>query len=414
MVRRALSLSLRPAPEVPIASSWPAQWPRSPEGRQQRAAEAERLLLARVSRDVDVKDVVIDSCSTLGAQTIATLDVSGPPSATPCVLAHGFGSGKATYYRNVDSLAGAGGGRRVLALDWLGMGRSARPRFEAVAPFPTEAARDAAVARGVDWFTKSFDAWVDACVPGRKVDIVAHSMGAYFATHYALRRPDRVDRLVLVSPLGLPFAPDAARPAGVRRRGTGPSARAARRAAAVATAGTDASAAGLRTASSELLLRLWRWSCTPQTMLRTVGVLGDAAAFAAALRSVRERYARVAVSEEDVLDLAKYLYSINVLDASSEFALTSLFAPADRDDALRGIYARRPLAAEDLESLSCDTTVLFGDRDWMFNPAVPDVLGRFGPDGADLVIVPDSGHQIALENADAFNRVVGDVLARGR
>ena len=49
-----------------------------------------------------------------------------------------------------------------------------------------------------------------------------------------------------------------------------------------------------------------------------------------------------------------------------------------------------------------------------FNPAVPDVLGRFGPDGADLVIVPDSGHQIALENADAFNRVVGDVLARGR
>ena len=39
---------------------------------------------------------------------------------------------------------------------------------------------------------------------------------------------------------------------------------------------------------------------------------------------------------------------------------------------------------------------------------------RFGPDGADLVIVPDSGHQIALENADAFSRVVGDVLARGR
>ena len=39
---------------------------------------------------------------------------------------------------------------------------------------------------------------------------------------------------------------------------------------------------------------------------------------------------------------------------------------------------------------------------------------RFGPDGAGLVIVPDSGHQIALENADAFNRVVGDVLARGR
>ena len=92
-----------------------------------------------------------------------------------------------------------------------------------------------------------------------------------------------------------------------------------------------ASISGLRTASSELLLRLWRWSCTPQTMLRTVGVLGDAAAFAAALRSVRERYARVAVSEEDVLDIAKYLYSINVLELAAENMGTFSFLAQARE-----------------------------------------------------------------------------------
>ena len=43
------------------------------------------------------------------------------------VLAHGFGSGSAFFYRNIDDLLNSGKISRIICVDWMGMGTSVRP-----------------------------------------------------------------------------------------------------------------------------------------------------------------------------------------------------------------------------------------------------------------------------------------------
>ena len=70
----------------------------------------------------------------MGAQYINTFMMNPPESSSkadddvPIVMTHGFGSGLAMFYRNLDDLS-ARSGRRVYAVDWLGMGRSSRPEY---------------------------------------------------------------------------------------------------------------------------------------------------------------------------------------------------------------------------------------------------------------------------------------------
>ena len=64
-----------------------------------------------------------------GSRNKASEDDQAPTdNKPPLVLTHGFGSGLAMYYRNLNGLASRPG-RLVYCIDWLGMGRSSRPRY---------------------------------------------------------------------------------------------------------------------------------------------------------------------------------------------------------------------------------------------------------------------------------------------
>lgn len=92
----------------------------------------------------------------------------------------------------------------MFAVDWLGMGRSSRP------PFRIKAKRDdidGRVSEAESFFIDSLEQWRQR-MGLDKMTLVGHSLGAYFSVAYALRYPSRVNKLVLLSPAGVPRGPD--------------------------------------------------------------------------------------------------------------------------------------------------------------------------------------------------------------
>jgi cardiolipin-specific phospholipase len=300
----------------------------------------------------------------------------------------GFGAGKGVFFRNLETLA-VDARRRVLAFDWLGQGCSDRPGGFPARPTPLarETSSDDDVADGaVAWFTDSLEAWRRRVLPaGAPFTLVAHSVGGFLAAHYALRHPGAVDRLVLVSPAGVPRHPEGLDDDAVD--------------AALAAAARPRYACF---SYGRPLVALWDYHVTPQSLIR---LLGDQSRRARPV--VKHLYRRAG----DVPDaFADYLYNINALPGSSERVLTTLFKPADRDDALRGIYARRALVDDPRAPSLPPTTVLYGERDWMLNGLTERAVADLG---AELVLVPDAGHQIHLENPEACNAAILAAVGSG-
>jgi pimeloyl-ACP methyl ester carboxylesterase len=107
----------------------------------------------------------------------------------PVVLLHGSGAGAsafATWRQTIPALAD---GHRVLAPDLLGFGATERP---------PDLACD--LSRWLDHLVGFLDA-----VGVRRAPLVGNSLGGALAVGLAARRPERVDRLVLVSSAGLTF-----------------------------------------------------------------------------------------------------------------------------------------------------------------------------------------------------------------
>ncbi|EEB89031.1 hypothetical protein MPER_12926, partial [Moniliophthora perniciosa FA553] len=109
-----------------------------------------------------------------------------PNAPPPAVLLHGYGAGLGFFFKNFHALADWAGrrGTNIYAVDWLGMGRSAR------IPFTTL------------WKSGDKKMGLD------KMTLIGHSLGAYLSTAYALKYTGRVDKLILLSPAGVPRGPD--------------------------------------------------------------------------------------------------------------------------------------------------------------------------------------------------------------
>ena len=131
-------------------------------------------------------------------------------SPAPAVLLHGYGAGMGFFFKNFATLGEWAASRRssVYAIDWLGMGRSAR------VPFVVHAKRDdvpGRVREAEAFFVDSLEEWREK-MNLEKMTLVGHSLGAYMSVAYALKYPTRVSRLVLLSPAGVPRDPNTTVP----------------------------------------------------------------------------------------------------------------------------------------------------------------------------------------------------------
>mmetsp|Transcript_7148 Transcript_7148/g.6236 ORF Transcript_7148/g.6236 Transcript_7148/m.6236 type:complete len:141 (+) Transcript_7148:368-790(+) len=77
------------------------------------------------------------------------------------------------------------------------MGNSGRPKFDLREVDETE-----------EFFIKSLKLWKDKLGLKKKIYLAGHSLGGYVASTFALRYPQDIEKLLLISPVGVPEKPE--------------------------------------------------------------------------------------------------------------------------------------------------------------------------------------------------------------
>lgn len=379
------------------------------------------------------------------------------------VILHGYGAGLGFFYKNFEPLSRAKGWH-LYALDLLGMGRSTRPSFKIKAKD-----REEAISEAEDWFIDALEEWRVK----QKIDrltLMGHSMGGYMAVAYALKYPGRLNKLILVSPVGIPEDPYAVNESlpepsdstlaneftQDQNEITTPE-RNANNNKPIISAGTSTpqSEPAPRRRLPKIISYLWDANVSPFSIVRWAGPMGPRLVSGWTSR----RFSHLPAPEAAALH--DYSYSIFRLRGSGEYALTYILAPGAfaRSPLIRriqgvGRQVIRPNSTEALQptpelspsiagpeaaaSSAPETSVssqpqrengipvvlMYGDHDWM------DVAGGFAakekieeekrrvltdasPEqrksdngSAKVVVVKDAGHHLYLDGYEEFNQII--------
>eukprot|EP00573_Skeletonema_grethae_P008871 CAMPEP_0201710954 /NCGR_PEP_ID=MMETSP0578-20130828/58890_1 /ASSEMBLY_ACC=CAM_ASM_000663 /TAXON_ID=267565 /ORGANISM="Skeletonema grethea, Strain CCMP 1804" /LENGTH=516 /DNA_ID=CAMNT_0048199999 /DNA_START=113 /DNA_END=1663 /DNA_ORIENTATION=+ len=131
-------------------------------------------------------------------------DVSSP---APLVLLHGYANGSLYFYRNLHGLSKFFG--QIYALDMLGWGLSSRPSFQFKTSLQhsddseNNTHQNAKVKSAEQFFVESLESWRSHHNLS-KMTLAGHSMGGYLSVAYAEQYPQHVEKLILLSPVGVP------------------------------------------------------------------------------------------------------------------------------------------------------------------------------------------------------------------
>mmetsp|Transcript_50919 Transcript_50919/g.119722 ORF Transcript_50919/g.119722 Transcript_50919/m.119722 type:complete len:441 (+) Transcript_50919:102-1424(+) len=273
-----------------------------------------------------------------------TVDLPGPVGSEehpPLVLLHGFGTGLGIWARQLKDLTEDS---RVIAVDLPGMGGSER------APFHGQTEEEAE-----EYFLEAIEMWRQDMGLGQMV-LVGHGLGGYLAAAFALKYPQYIAHLVLVSPQGLTSI-DAAH---------------------------DASA-------TPAMAVLWSRGITPQCLCRWGGrLLGP---------GVVSRYVDSRFEGEPTFwrqALSQYLYAAWASPSDAELAVTRLLQ-------LTGQPAH-PLQ-ERLRKLKVGVVFVYGHYDWSEHKAADELIPRLSVSGS-VALLANAGHYPFVDNAPKFNALL--------
>ncbi|PVG03530.1 alpha/beta-hydrolase [Serendipita vermifera] len=337
-------------------------------------------------------------------------DTSEAPPTT--VILHGYGAGLGFFSLNLEALSSwvSKRGLPVYLLDWLGMGRSARPTFKVSAKPEDTPAR---VQQAESFFLDALEEWRGTMGINR-MTLVGHSLGAYLVTAYALKYPQHVSRLVLLSPAGVPAGPNTTVPAAeLTRSRTHPEGSEVTQPPRELKNPNSKDVSGIKQEqvreieeqkeekqkepwTRRLFVHLWEAGYSPFGVLR----LGGPWAPLLVAKYTTRRFADL--DPEHVRDLHQYLLQISLARGSGEYALSHILAPM--------AYARMPLEYR-VANLSKDipVTFVYGSHDWM-DPegGVRSVkkLKQVGNIGSKMYTVPGAGHHVYLDNPGAVNKLL--------
>lgn len=331
-----------------------------PTSTAQLIESQDRLLRHMVSHNYSRGLVPVSN----GAEQINFIDSNTTSTSPPLVVTHGFGSGLGFFFNNLDTLHSIY--PRTIAVDWLGMGGSSRPSLVKSGLCSAALTPDQAIR----FFVDSLEEW-RVTMGVSKLTLAGHSLGGFLSVHYALSYPERVSRLILISPVGIPSTTHSA-PMSLPWR--------------------------LR-----LLDMAWN-NTSPQQIVRGMGPRGPLVVE----RILRQRFGDRWNDTETRL-LAEYLYHITVAPGSGEYAMNVLLKPVLVGDR-PGVYAREPLDKL-LKTLEMPVDLMFGDKDWINHPTIPGIVDSLRGHGvnATMHIIPQAGHHLYLDNTDYFHSVMRQI-----
>ncbi|KAJ1651101.1 hypothetical protein IWQ61_008252 [Dispira simplex] len=385
---------------------------------------------------------------------IRTLRVDQPTAEKnqalpPLVMTHGFGTGLGIFYRNYAPLAQSTG-RQIYGLDWLGMGLSARPsklpwlrRVANVAAPPEELPEETTqlVRETEDYFVESLERWRKKMGINKMV-LLGHSFGGYMSALYALRYPEHVDRLILVSPMGVVAPPKgfipwlnqlfrgetaeffegafskspsrapwergqpvmpfdvaspvpSADPVADSQKETRSTTESLEPTPSATTDKPPSPKPVIQSRSLlvKLALQTWKWQISPQWFVRNAGPVGSML-----MNRFTSRYDFLEDAEKTAL--SDYLYHLAARPGSGEYSITILTYPF--------VIARLPLVHR-LGDLSVPTAFIYGQNDWMDYQGA-EQCAQVMKQPVHIGHIRDAGHNMIIENAEDFNAYVSELL----
>jgi cardiolipin-specific phospholipase len=301
-------------------------------------------------------------------------------SDTPLILLHGYMNGGSYFYRNWGGLCRYFS--NIHALDWLGWGLSSRPswklpppRLQAVQKSTGNSNDDhdtTGAAEAENVFVESLEAWRKANRIDKMI-LAGHSMGGYVSVAYTERYPERVERLILLSPVGVNEETETMHQQRLARRQTLP-------------------------LHWRLLWRFMEFAFQRMTVgdfLRHCLTQKQSRAFAHRYVTGRLPAIQNPLEQEALSD---YLYHSCMLPGSAEYAIHNFLKPS--------ILAHRPLIHRIPHLQVPNIGFIYGKHDWM------DIEGGFQAQRlcsnnkasqVQVLQVPNAGHLLMLDNPEAFN-----------
>lgn len=291
-------------------------------------------------------------------------------SGAPLVLLHGYMNAAGYFYRNLVGLSEAFDS--VHSIDLLGWGLSSRPKFELskIEQQALQSSDNFMVRQAERFFVESLEAWRHSQgIP--KMILAGHSMGGYISVAYAERYPERVEKLILISPAGVPAEESPDRRARIEE-------------------------ARKRSLFFRFISGTWStlysWNSTIGSLLR---LLPEERAYSSALGYVQRRLPAIS-GEEEQKAVADYLFLNSILPGSGEYCVHSFLT--------QFLHGRDPteLRIPNLEVQS--VSFLYGAQDWMDIDGALRVQAHCG-DEKDVAVyrVSQAGHLLMLENWQEFN-----------
>ncbi|KAI8866821.1 alpha/beta-hydrolase, partial [Ramicandelaber brevisporus] len=219
----------------------------------------------------------------------------------------------------------------------------------------------------------------------------------YMSACYAMRYPDRVEKLVLISPAGVPPKPDNyddiitnGIPQEVVQKREQLTEYYEEQRQQVRPSPKSESAPAPRRKIPSWLISMWENNVTPQSIVRMLGPLGPK------LVNYYVSHFRF-LSEGEHEDLTSYMYHVTANRGSGEYALSSILLPL--------AYSRSPLEPRITEpgSLKMPVSFVYGSHDWMDSRAAYRVRNTMPAGQVEVVTIPRAGHNLFLDNPDVFN-----------